>query len=139
MDDRISVNKLVQHKFFNICRSDRDSRLKDEVSSFFGHILKTIEQRVDPSLPAPPSLILAAHSSSNLIRGISQISQLSQLSGLGMNTDGTFGKTDEENLAFCIEKSLKEFKETPNGSNGPTKGGNVDLEGTVLRNKCISI
>jgi len=52
LTERIAVNQLVDHKFFK----GADCPNPGAVSKFLGHLLLSTEQRINPSLGAPPSL-----------------------------------------------------------------------------------
>lgn len=52
LKERISVNKLVEHKFFKGANCPNP----EAITNFFGHILKSTEQRINSSLAAPPSM-----------------------------------------------------------------------------------
>lgn len=53
LNARISINKLVEHKFF---KKDNDCPNPVAIQNFFGHILKSTEKRINNSLEPPPSL-----------------------------------------------------------------------------------
>jgi len=52
LESRLSVKKLVEHKFFKRQNCPDPAG----VQNFFGHILKSTEQRINSSLPIPPSM-----------------------------------------------------------------------------------
>jgi len=56
LPERISVNKLVEHKFFKGKGKAATCPNPAAIQNFFGHLLKSTEKRINSALDAPPSL-----------------------------------------------------------------------------------